>query len=180
MEWAVRRPLPDSLSGFLNPSALSACPNVAALFRATAVSRCLAFRGFPSQKSRALLRTASSLAVAPRTFLVGPSQPFTVGFKQPPIPSWRPLLQEAPPGNPPPPEGLGAPLEASPKRLLSGECCYPPPTMDFLFSSPSAALRPRRTNLPGRPGLGRPESPLGSASLCCEALFLLRVRSNEG
>jgi len=144
---------------------------------------CLGFS--PSEVSPLRSRAFLSEPLAPWQLFPGPSwwdRPslVTVGFKQPPIPSRRPLLQEAPPGNPPPPEGLGAPPEASPKRLLSGECCYPPPTMDLLFSSLSAALRRRQTGLPVRPGLGRPESPLGSASLCCEALFLLRVRSNEG
>jgi len=67
---AVRSLLPDPLSGFLSPSAVSACSTFAALFRAAAVSRLFPFRGFPSQESRAPLGVASSLAVAPRIRLV--------------------------------------------------------------------------------------------------------------
>jgi len=175
---AVRSLSPDPLAGFPSPSAVSACSTFAALFRAAAVSRLFPFRGFPSQESRAPLRAASSLAVAPRSRIgeIGPAVSPPVsrdvrgeGFS--PLPPHRAnsaskqesLLRLRCSTRPLPEERLGP--TALHLSLLRGGLDRPPKRSSEVPTQPPSGELPRSPDDYGRP-FRRASAAPGSAPRC--------------
>jgi hypothetical protein len=141
----LSRLAPDPLAGFLNLSAVCACPSCAALFHAAAVPGLPPFRAFPSQRSWSPLEATGSLAVIHRRQRRAACDLVTASFTR------RPRRETRWPSSPSDYElPFDEPKPVSRSLWVAGSGVAP--SADFIHFEALFPLRVR-SRLPGKPDL---------------------------